>query len=569
MVPVAVVSTVILAIGVATILVFIWQRQRRRCSTCGAVLPDHANDCPAGATEPPLRIPEQPDSPPGEPSLGAYELVATRGPLAPKRFPIPSHGLTVGRHQDNDMVLEGEPMVSRQHAIVVVEDGQYVVYDRDSANGTWVNDERVFRRVMQPGDRIQVWQSEFMLAPCGATPTPTPAPPPAHPELTPTLHVAGDRLGEYVLEEVIGRGGMSEVYRARNPAHQQLAIKILQHADPYLVDKFVQEGNEIGPLLSGHPNIVRVHQFGRSADGRLYIVMELVAAPPLRRIMQKPLDEEGIVDLVGQVCSALGYAHRNGIVHRDIKPENILVTADGAAKVLDFGIAKLTSAATVTRNKIVGTPEYISPEQARGDPVTPASDVYSLGVVLYEMITGSVPFPRATDGDPLRVALDVVRQHIEAQPQSVRERNPDANISADLERVVLRALAKSSRDRYATATDMMHALGYQPSASPDAPALPPVRASLHILQGPRQGRCIYLDEEQRVLGRLDLDPSNKRISRQHMQIIIRGGSYWLQDMSKNGTWVDNQPVYGEAPLHDGSLIAVGETVLRLDTEAPI
>jgi serine/threonine protein kinase len=565
MLPVAAISMGILAIGIATILVFTWQRRRRRCSTCGAVLPSHAADCPACATEPPLRIPERPDSQPGEPQLGAHELMATHGPLAPQRFPIPSHGLTIGRHRDNDIMLEGERMVSRQHAIVVVEDGQYAVYDRDSANGTWVNEERVFRRVLQPGDRVQIWQSEFVLAPSGATPTPT-AP---HRETTPALHVVGDRLGEYVLGDVIGRGGMSEVYRAHNQAGQQLAIKILQHADPYLVDKFVQEGNQIGPLLSGHPNIVRVHQFGRSGDGRLYIVMELVDAPPLRNIMRQRLDEDEIVGLVGQVCSALGYAHRNGIVHRDIKPENILVTADGAAKVLDFGIAKLTSAATVTRNKIVGTPEYISPEQARGDPVTPASDVYSLGIVLYEMITGSVPFPRATDGEPLRVALDVVRQHLEAQPQPVRDRNPDTDISEELERIVLRALAKRARDRYDTATAMMHALGYHESAPLDAPAMPPPRASLCILQGPQQGRRISLDGQRQVLGRLDLDPTNKRISRQHMRITFRGGSYWLQDISKNGTWVDNQPVYGEAPLHDGSLIAIGENVLRLEVEAPI
>ncbi len=141
-----------------------------------------------------------------------------------------------------------------------------------------------------------------------------------------------------------------------------VAIKILQHTDPYLVDKFAQEGNQIGPLLSGHPNIVRVHEFGRSEDGRLYIAMELVDAPPCASDAAVARGGQDRA-LAGQVCSALGYAHRNGIVHRDIKPENILIRADGAAKVLDFGIAKLTAAATVTQTRSSVRPNTSRPSK--------------------------------------------------------------------------------------------------------------------------------------------------------------------------------------------------------------
>jgi serine/threonine protein kinase len=486
--------------------------------------------------------------------------VAVQGPLAQQHFPISVEGLSLGRHVDNDVVLAGELMVSRHHAIITPEQGQYVLYDRDSANGTWVNDQRVFRHVLVPGDRIQIWQSQFVFALPDA-PLPSPVPPVAAPSV---VHVEGESFAGYHLEGLIGRGGMSEVFKARDQNGQTVAIKILQQTDPYLVNKFVQEGNKIGPLLRDHANIVYVHKFGQGPDNRLYIAMEYVDAPCLRRVMQGTLGEPEIVRIVGQVCAALAFAHQNNVVHRDIKPENILVTADGTAKVLDFGIAKLTSASTVTRDKIVGTPEYISPEQARGDPVRPASDVYSLGIVLYEMLTGSVPFRRPRVDDPLKAALEVIRQHLKDRPEPLAKRNPDIQVSKKMEQVTMRALQKNIKDRYATAQEMGQALGYtealEPSTAPDIP----VQASLLILQGPRRGQRIGLVDGSLALGRLDLDPSDTAISRHHVSIVFRGGTYWLQDMSKNGTWLDNRRVYGEAPLKTGSVIMIGDNALRLE-----
>jgi serine/threonine protein kinase len=469
--------------------------------------------------------------------------------------------LTLGRHPENDVQLDDELMVSRHHAVIAVEQGRYVLYDRDSANGTWVNGQRIFRHVLAPGDRIQIWQSQFAFT-TSDTPPPSPAPAIAD---RPTIHVEGEKFCGYYLESLIGRGGMSEVFRARDANGRVVAIKILQQSDPYLVAKFVQEGNEIGPLLRGHTNIVYVYEFGKSPDNRLYIVMEYVDAPSLRRAGRGPRSEAETVKILGQVCNALSFAHENNIIHRDIKPENILVTADGVAKVLDFGIAKLTSASTVTRDKIVGTPEYISPEQARGEPVRPASDVYSVGVVLYEMLVGSVPFPRPSSQDAYKAAIEVVRQHLNDEPEPLRKRNPNAQISRHMERVTMRALKKKLRDRYSDAGELGRALGY-----PEADTQPEMQArrepaSLAVLQGPRQGERIPLPGQCLNLGRFELGSTNTTISRQHANLFFRGDSYWLEDTSKNGTWVDNVRIYGEVPLKPGSIVVIGENVLRLES----
>ncbi|MFC2030227.1 FHA domain-containing protein [Chloroflexota bacterium] len=480
--------------------------------------------------------------------------------MASQRFPVNPQGLTIGRNPDNDIVLAGEFTVSRHHAVIVMEQGQYVLYDRDSVNGTWVNEQRAFRHTLVSGDRIRIWQSQFVFSVPGASLPSTPVP--AGPDTV--VHATGEQFDGYLLESLIGQGGMSEVYKARDPSGQTVAIKILQETNPYLVAKFVQEGNEIGPLLRGHSNIVFVHKFGQGPDGRLYLVMEFVDAPSLRKVMQHRLGKADVTRIMGQTCSALAFAHQNDIVHRDIKPENILVTSAGVVKVLDFGIAKLTSASTVTRDKIVGTPEYLSPEQARGDPVQPASDVYSLGVVLYEMLAGSVPFPRPRNEDPYKAAMVVIRQHLKERPMPIRKRNPEAEVPRQLEKVSMRALEKNVKDRYTTAREMGQAIGHSPAVTAAPPAVKPAEASLIVLGGPRQGQRITLTNRSRALGRFDLDSSDTGISRHHATIVFRAGGYWLQDISKNGTWVDNERVYGEKPLRSGSVITIGENALRLE-----
>lgn len=584
-----IIAVVILVVFFGTALVIARRRRGARCTECGRPLPSGAMDCPVcdgegGREDDSLSLERTAGEPISLPQAAAPQLWAAQGPLANERFPIPPQGLTIGRHPDNDVKLAEELMVSRYHAIITPEEGRYVLYDRDSANGTWVNDQRVFRHALAAGDRIQIWQSQFVFSPSD---TPPPSPPPmaaAQAAAQAVTHVVGESFCGYYLESLIGKGGMSEVFRARDAQGRRVAIKILQETDPYLVSKFAQEGNQIGPLLRGHSNIVYVYEFGKSPDNRLYIVMEYVDAPSLRKAYRPPLGEMETVKIMGQVCSALSFAHEKDVVHRDIKPENILVTADGTAKVLDFGIAKLTSASTVTRDKIVGTPEYISPEQARGEPVRPASDVYSLGIVLYEMLTGSVPFPRPRIEDPYKAAIEVIRQHLKEDPEPVRKRNPSAQVSARLERATMRALKKNLKDRYTTARELGQALGYREGgarAARPAAAVRAVQASLAILEGPRQGQRIALTGPSAglgtgpsaglgtghvlTLGRFELGSANTTISRRHANILFRGGSYWLEDTSKNGTWVNNQRVYGEVPLSNGAIIVMGENVLRLES----
>jgi pSer/pThr/pTyr-binding forkhead associated (FHA) protein len=538
-------------------------RQRASCARCGAQLP-HDREGQLCAACQPATPPQPPPFAKQAPQIqgGTPRLVAVRGPLVPQEFPIGAAGLAIGRHADNDIVLLDELMVSRFHAAIAVENGQCVLYDRDSVNGTWLNEQRVFRHVLVPGDRIQIWQSQFAFQ-VGDTPAPVSRPVPSEIAVRPTIHVAGEEFCSYRLENLIGRGGMSEVFKARDASGKIVAIKILQQTDPYLVTKFVQEGNEIGPLLRGHANIVYVHEFGQSPDDRLYIVMEYVDAPSLRKMLHGPLEEAETVRIMGQVCGALAFAHQNNVVHRDIKPENILVSSDGVVKVLDFGIAKLTSASTVTRDKIVGTPEYISPEQARGDAVQPASDVYSLGIVLYELLAGSVPFPRSRTAEPYVAAIEVVRQHLKCEPEPVRKRNPAVHISPRVERATMRALKKNVKDRYATARELGEALG----AGQQAERAPVPRqvaiASLVVIQGPRGGEQIPVGDAL-VLGRYELGSTNTTISRQHARVTFRAGSYWLEDTSKNGTWVNGQRVYGEVPLPVGATIVIGENLLRLE-----
>lgn len=547
---------VLLLISTGAVALFLFKYGGDKCSTCGTKLPRSALHCPNCGNQ--LFSGENTH----KQLAFSYELIGLQGPQIHRRFPITSKGLTIGRNSDNDIALLGESMVSRYHAVITLEDGRCVLYDRDSANGTWVNEQRVFRHVLEANDRIQIWRSQFVFAPAGASyPLPSPPASPAQ-----KISITGEYFDGYLLERLIGQGGMSEVYKARDPTGRTVALKILQENNPYLVDKFIQEGNTIGPLLRGHPNIVYVHKFDRSKDTRLYLVMEFVAAPSLRIMMQQVLSESVVRGILEQMCSALAFAHHNGIVHRDVKPENVLVTKEGLVKVLDFGIAKLTSASTVTRDKIVGTPEYISPEQARGESPRPASDVYSLGIVLYEMLTGSVPFRRPKIGDPYKAAMQVIRQHLKQPPEPLKERNPRIRVSANLEQVTMRALEKETKKRYETAKEMGLALGHSevcraPGMGARAPS-----ASLLITKGAKRGQRISLASDSLTIGRFELDPTNSIISRRHIHITHRGGSYWLQDLSKNGTWVDNMRVYGEIPIRTGTTITVGDNVLRVQIE---
>ena len=243
--------------------------------------------------------------------------------------------------------------------------------------------------------------------------------------------------GRYALEVLVGSGGMADVYRAKDQLLERtVAVKILHQQyenDKEFIERFQREAKAAARIT--HPNIVNVYDVG-IAEGRHYIVMEYVPGRTLKeRIKEEgPVPATEALHIARQIAGALAQAHINNLVHCDIKPHNILVMPDGNVKVADFGIARAVTESTMTYNdNIMGSVHYFSPEQARGTIITPKSDVYSLGVVLYEMLTGRIPF----DGN---TAVSIARKHLEEEPQPLRSLVP--NIPPVVEALVTRMMAK-------------------------------------------------------------------------------------------------------------------------------
>ena len=261
--------------------------------------------------------------------------------------------------------------------------------------------------------------------------------------------------GRYELGEILGFGGMSEVHLARDlRLHRDVAVKVLRAdlaRDPSFYLRFRREAQNAAAL--NHPSIVAVYDTGEAdtpAGPLPYIVMEYVEGVTLRDIVHTdgPMPPRRAIEVIADACQALNFSHQHGIIHRDVKPANIMITTKDAVKVMDFGIARALadSGNSVTQTAaVIGTAQYLSPEQARGESVDARSDVYSLGCVLYEMLTGEPPF---TGDSPVSVAY----QHVREDPVAPSQRHE--GISAELDAVVLKALAKNPENRYQTAAEM-------------------------------------------------------------------------------------------------------------------
>jgi eukaryotic-like serine/threonine-protein kinase len=300
--------------------------------------------------------------------------------------------------------------------------------------------------------------------------------------------------GQFQILQKIGSGGMGSVYKALQPAmNRMVAVKILHPKlanRKDLVSRFRREARAMSHLT--HPNTVKVYLYGELEDGSLYIVMEYLEGKNLNQTVRSggPMPIERGLPILIQACNALEEAHRAGIVHRDLKPENIFITQQGGmsdyAKVLDFGLAKVTeremrpgSVILTQEGMVFGTPEFMSPEQAQGKTLTAASDIYSLAIILYEVLTGKLPFEAKNP-------MEFIQLHVTQKPKPINERVPGKTFPPLLWTVIEKALAKKPEERFGSAAEFAHALQ---AVLAGATSIPP-----------------FADGQQRAM-----DPSNQAI----------------------------------------------------------
>jgi pSer/pThr/pTyr-binding forkhead associated (FHA) protein/tRNA A-37 threonylcarbamoyl transferase component Bud32 len=443
--------------------------------------------------------PAQAGSPAATQAAVAEELVVVEGRAKGTTLRFEDE-LVIGRAASSDGRLGDDPQLSRRHARVFRSTGgRIMIEDLGSANGTFVNRERLQApRALEPGDSVRVGHTTLELrgpaAALGAdraerppfaaaaprseepvVPVPRAAAPPAQPPsdaLPAGAVVAGCRV-----EEVIGFGDMGVVYRASELALQRrVALKVIrpEHAsEARFRERFRRESRAAASI--DHPNVIPILEAGEQ-DGVLFITMRLVDGMDLGALLADgPVEPLRAARIVRQVAAALDAAHAHGLVHRDIKPANVLLARGDHVYLTDFGLARRTEdpGELTRKGSIVARAEYVAPEQILEDRVDALSDVYALGCLLYESLTGEAPFANSPDGP-------AVLAHVSSPPPSPRERRPD--LPADFDVVVRRAMAKDPRERYPSAGDLgeaaLMAAGERRLPSPESvvatgPAAPP------------------------------------------------------------------------------------------------
>jgi eukaryotic-like serine/threonine-protein kinase len=396
-----------------------------------------------------------------------------------------------------------------------------------------------------------------------------------------------DSIGKYRLIEKIGRGAMAEVYKAHHPIlDRYVAIKILHSflsEKTDILNRFQREAKHIASL--SHPNIVQVYDFD-SFGVLYYMVMELIDGATLKNLVKENQTEGKLlpfkesVRIITDVGKALAYAHSRGVVHRDVKPANIMIDKGNRVVLTDFGLAKITSGPQfTTTGALVGTPAYMSPEQGVGQQGDARSDIYSLGAVFYQLVTGRFPFIAETP-------IATVFKHINAPLPWPRTINPD--IPEELERILVLLLEKNPDNRYQTADEMVNDLEKFKKALEKIPDNQDILATSHLpsivkemaiaLHVIETGQILALENSQEfTLGRLDgaarpdldLSPYNglkQGVSRLHASIQIDDQqTVTLVDLgSTNGSWLNGIRIEPHIPvtLNNGDVIALGKLVLQ-------
>ncbi len=390
----------------------------------------------------------------------------------------------------------------------------------------------------------------------------------------------GDRLLNYEILALLGKGGLGSVYLARDVNLDiNVAIKVMRAEISHSTTMLhrLKVGARASARLK-HPNIQTVHYLGRDpATSVDFVVMEYLPGGTLRqRIAIKPLPMNEALATFTTICDAVDFAHQHGIIHRDLKPDNVMYDADGKLVVTDFDLARITGEAGRTvAGQAMGTLLYISPEQARGDEITHATDIYSLGAILFEFVTGRWPFMGKNE-------IEILNGHLRLPPPYPSEFNAD--VPSHIDEAVQRALAKSPADRFESAWQLACAANNRPYTPRGAPItqsdpaptpLPetiyvPRNASLNVLNGKQVGQRFAIGKGVSIgygKKKNDIHIGDDYASRAHARVDRTERGYAVMDLkSTNGTKVNGQKIepYNPVTLNTGDQIEIGETLLAFE-----
>jgi serine/threonine-protein kinase len=354
-----------------------------------------------------------------------------------KEVPLTDAVLTIGRKEDNDLVIDNLAVSSR-HARIARIDKEFIIQDTESTNGIFLNGEKVAQHTLKHGDQVLIGKHCLLFqddTAAGAS----------------RSSGGSGRYGRYEVTRELGRGAMGTVYLGMDSTGRRtVAVKTLRFDGvnpndlPALKERFFREAESVKQL--SHPAIVKVYETGEER-GSAYFSMEVLEGVTLKDFCAKrgPLAVKRAAEIVALVADALAYAHSKGVVHRDIKPANIMILSNGDIKVTDFGVARFLDASQTQTGAVLGTPNYMSPEQVTGAKVDGRSDLFSLGVVLYELLTGAKPFQAKNIAELIRLH----EAHQPAPPSTLR-----AEVPAACDAIVARALQRELDARYQQGQDM-------------------------------------------------------------------------------------------------------------------
>jgi serine/threonine protein kinase len=485
-------------------------------------------------------------------------VVCVSGPDVGRRAAFRNARVTLGRLPGSDVLVD-HLGVSGRHAEVVHHGGIFWLEDVGSRNGVYIDGRRIQRTQITDGMKFSIGPDEFVLTISGAVAQrdagvtasvrvpPIEAPPPNRAVQPPLAQ-------QYELQEpALARGGQATVYKATQRATGRIVVvkclnaSLQDDQSKYMRAKFEQQ-IVIGRTLR-HQNLVEIiggNAYG--ADQAPYLVEEFLPGGTLKARMAKQgrIPEAEVQRIVGQLCSALAYLHDRGIIHKDVTPDNMMFTGDGSVKLIDLGIARFAGMPVLTaQGMLAGKARYLSPEQARGQLISTQTDLYSLGIVAFEMLTGRPPF----SGEGVRG----LEQHVKEEAPPIR--SLVASISTATEQAVKTALAKDPAGRFPNARAMAAAFG----ATVPPPSAPGKTVNPLVLRNLSTGRMVTITDVGPIQ-RTSLDPNDSSISRRHGELQFRAGSWLIAEItgapSANGLYVNEMRI----AEGDWVLLNAGDTV---------